>query len=526
MPNISFLLKHLSPTIINRHISYSELANFEGVMILRGPISYSSDYLHIADSQELPTILIDMDPKKNITIITSGDFGDLSKYRNISHVNLIATSLDLFELYEKINRIVTDYRSWYICFMKSICEEKTPKHLIDEIGSKINAPVLLLDKTYRLICAHQEPLLNDLFIEEVFSKGMLTPSSVLKLVGKDLKTYSQGLESVRFFSSMTPNTYDMIALTYNDNVFAHLIIVTDSRHDAMDIPYLTTQLSYYVKKLLSCKNEIEPYVDTVFSKLMEEIIELEVTTLEDIEERLKLVKYPLNLFNSCVVVHFNDSESSEIPYNFIVSQLEQIFPKNNITIYQGDIIILMSYETRTWELDLGCSQLISLLKQYDAFAGISNGTRDRSKIRTLYLIAKSTVQLGMTLRKNKEERFFTHEEYSMYCIIDLCAKHFNENYKHNDIIYLSHPAIIALLRHDQKHNNNLVDILFHYLINDSNIIKTSKALYMHRNTVTNKIKKISEIIGVTLDDGQLQLRLLFSCLLVKYYKDYMRGSIV
>lgn len=525
MPNISFILKCLSSKVIRSKVTYFELPNIEGIMLLRNQSSLPEGYLFIANGEEVCGILSRADQSAPVTILTSGDYGDPAVLETGKNINLIATSLDIFDLYNKVNVIVKSYKDWSYNILKTIIDESDLKHIISKIGDMLHAPVFLLDSNFAVMCGHMDNQIKDIFADEMLAMGCLSPESAEKLFEIGSSKLNSENDCLKFSSESTENTYNIEKLTYKDNSFAYLIFITNSAYELTDAADLCAEAAVYIKKLLSYENTWNTYKDTAFSSLLSDLIESRVSEPEEIENRLKLIQYPLNLFKSCIVIQFRGGNTQQPPYNCVISQLEKIMPGNNITVYQGDIVILFSYTVRTWHLNIDYEKLHELLVRYDAFAGISNGTRNHTMIRTIYLLAKSTVKLGIAVCKDKSKRIFTHEEYSMFCIIDLCAKHLRENYKLDDIVYLSHPAAVALTRYDRKHNSNLRDTLFCYLINDRNLNKTSKIMYMHRNTTSNKINKITEIIGESLDNGQLQLRLLFSCLLIRYYEEYMNGNI-
>ena len=81
--------------------------------------------------------------------------------------------------------------------------------------------------------------------------------------------------------------------------------------------------------------------------------------------------------------------------------------------------------------------------------------------------------------------------------------------------------MIHLTRYDRQHNNNLRDVLYYYLLNDRNLVKTAAATYMHRNTVINKMSKIMDLIHLDLEDGNLRQRLMLSCQFIRYYEKVM-----
>jgi len=126
------------------------------------------------------------------------------------------------------------------------------------------------------------------------------------------------------------------------------------------------------------------------------------------------------------------------------------------------------------------------------------------------------------LRQNPEERIFYHEEYSMYTVIDLCAQRYLEIDGNEDPLYLMHPAVVLLTRYDRMHNSNLNEVLYAYLLNNHNLVKTAASVHMHRNTVINKVNKIMELTNLDLEDSNLCQRLMFSCQFVRYYEKVLK----
>ena len=126
---------------------------------------------------------------------------------------------------------------------------------------------------------------------------------------------------------------------------------------------------------------------------------------------------------------------------------------------------------------------------------------------------------------NDYGRVYPYEEFAIYVSIDMAAKQFADSMCSTDIILLSDPAIITLYRYDTEHNSNLCDVLFHYLSRGRSVSETAKALYMHRNTVQNKIAKISQLTSLDLADGNVGQRLLYSCQIIRYYTEYLGQSL-
>ena len=531
MPDISYLLDSLSSKIVQSKITYKDLPDIEGILFLRNQNFIPDNYILLANGKDLANILNNLELNSHSTIITSGKYGKLPEFANNKYVNLIATSIDLVDLYNNVCIIVNQYQKWSAIlkwtdlFMKSDKEESNVKSLINEVSTLLKSPIFLLDENYKIIYSSTDFLKSDIFVQELTQNGYLSTDSVENLFGSDIPIKNSKKVHLTLYSDITQNTYYIEQLDYQNNTNACLMIITDSTNVYNNIAELNIQIAGYVEKRLIYEYIENLNINTGLSSFIGDILELRLTDVEDIRNGFIRINHPLNKFINCIVIEFIENYTKKPPLNTLINQLGQILPGNNITAYNGDIVIIFSQNQQVWQWDFDYEKLDALLIKYNAYAGVSNGTSRYDMIRTMFLLAKSSLRLGKALDNNKTKRIFTQEEYSMFSIIDLCAKTFVLEYKHSDLIYLVHPAIMYISRYDLKHKSNLVEVLFQYLINDRNLVKASKAMFMHRNTMVNKIAKITEIIGESLENGQLQLRLLFSCLMLRYYEDYLKANI-
>ena len=65
-----------------------------------------------------------------------------------------------------------------------------------------------------------------------------------------------------------------------------------------------------------------------------------------------------------------------------------------------------------------------------------------------------------------------------------------------------------LHEHDSKHGTEYVKTLYTFLVNERNYVSASKALFLHKNTLRNRIEKINELIDIDLNDPLVRLRLI------------------
>lgn len=262
----------------------------------------------------------------------------------------------------------------------------------------------------------------------------------------------------------------------------------------------------------------------VFCRCWQDIMDRKQVTNDEVRDALSRMPYPVQDFVSLGVITF-PRRRSEIPYRDILIQIRRLFPYENITLYEHDILILLSQKERSFRpnfTDIDTEHLSNLLKQHDGMMAISAKTRRVDALPSFYYLAKRTALLAMALHDApSEKRIVYYEDYSIYCIIDLAVKQYLQNPVNNDVVYLVHSAIIQLTRYDAEHHTNLRDVLYHYLICDRNLVKTSAATFMHRNTVLNKINKITSLLDLDLEDPVLRQKLILSCQIILYIERAM-----
>lgn len=88
-----------------------------------------------------------------------------------------------------------------------------------------------------------------------------------------------------------------------------------------------------------------------------------------------------------------------------------------------------------------------------------------------------------------------------------------------DLDDFCHPAVNMLREHDRTHAVQLLPTLSAFLKNERDVLATAAELYVHRNTLAYRIKRILEICPIDLDDFNVRHRLLESILVSEHYND-------
>ena len=226
-----------------------------------------------------------------------------------------------------------------------------------------------------------------------------------------------------------------------------------------------------------------------------------------------------------MVAAFSEANPGTHHYIGLRDALDVILPECEVIIYNKTIVIMMFYDERALNTDPPNEELEAVLEKYGACAMMGHSSRDYSMMRTMYLLCQRSLDIAMKLAPDRQRRFFHINDYAMYYAIDMCAQRCAQVFGHMDILLLIHPSIVAIRRYDLAHNSDLLEVMNCYIRNSGSITKTAEDMFVHRNTVNNKVSKIKSMLPFDLDDGAVRQLLLFSYQTLKFYEDILKFEV-
>jgi sugar diacid utilization regulator len=122
--------------------------------------------------------------------------------------------------------------------------------------------------------------------------------------------------------------------------------------------------------------------------------------------------------------------------------------------------------------------------------------------------AEMALQLGR--KKTMDQQIYTFKEVYAEYIIQVLSKD-------QDTYSLCHPIVQKIVKNHDQWSLELIHTLWIYLQNGKRISQTADKLFIHRNTLVNRLQSIEKILEIdfeTIDDEDLDM-LLISCFIVK-----------
>ncbi|MED1116678.1 PucR family transcriptional regulator [Bacillus paramycoides] len=265
-------------------------------------------------------------------------------------------------------------------------------------------------------------------------------------------------------------------------------------------------------QLQARKNQKEERSQEFFWKLLTNHMQVNSEVMENFYD---LQITPASLF-TVAAFHFEQKITNEkekqISYLLKTSQHLKVLL---YTIDRNQLILLTSLDNVKRPFheinDFADSFVNKMEKRY----GIKSIKPAFSSIYSDYQKISKAYKETLTVLSIKEKfpsdtvNIHSYQNMGIYQLIDLLL----EKRKHEEY---ENQALHKLYEYDNKHNSNLVETLEIYLNKDSNISEVIKALNIHANTLSYRLKRIYEISEINLKDPNQKMILYLDLKLKKF----------
>ena len=149
--------------------------------------------------------------------------------------------------------------------------------------------------------------------------------------------------------------------------------------------------------------------------------------------------------------------------------------------------------------------------------GISRCFGQVSEIQSFFRQAAAALDIGR--RIDPEKRLFTYDDYSEYHMI-------HEMAERDDVLNYVIPELMELAKMEAARKSGVMHTLLCWLLYGRSVQAAANELHLHKNTVSYRVSKALESLGMDATDGRQMGRLLHSMRILeyvdknKYYPDY------
>lgn len=491
--NIKVIYKELSefkPTFNN---SYEENI-IHAAFIVDGPVhKLNPEILYICSCEEAINQIIELNCPGNVIFLYNYNF-NRHDFGKLNFLSMEGKHL-IYNVYDIICNILSthnDLENKKMRLTNILLEGKGLQQLVEE-GKKIfSNPIMVCDLANNILAYNKNATVNNLTWSKLEDNKLQTYERLRNFhkSGVFEKLY-KSMEPVIERFDYSPHRWMAYKITIQGNLAGHVAIVeAESSYHENDI-----ELLKFFSEIIS--NELEKHIfqnyiyENSYEYILSDLLNGSAKEKQVIESQLKNLNKMLckNLY--LITIRNKQVNSKQMQLKYIKSIIDNILNVPMSLIYNNDLVVLISHDKDEFLPEKYYNQLVHLMAEYNLYAGVSELFSDISQLKKHYNQAIIAVKLGQRIEEKKH--VFHYKDYLIYHLLDSISS--EQNLKD-----FCNPLILQLTEYDSIYSTDYCQTLYYYIMSNMNITLISKFFDVHRNTIKYRLKKIEEILNISLDD--------------------------
>ena len=389
--------------------------------------------------------------------------------------------------------------TWEMCSAETLLEQFFAQDDLGKLtvstGELLGCPLLVLDDTFH-VAAHYLPLgFSDALFETAVRRGEISYEAGA-IISENAMLTAGWADYVQLADSPYRRRF---APLVSAGVRLGCLICVDTDGHLEKIPPQTWELVEHIlskqmfveashqDKLFETAEDILMHLlDGGFSSAAHFQLQASGTYLADFHPR------------AFALIDLETYHSAYLGKRHLKEELEAQIPDSHPFLYKGDVFLFLHRE--------GDGGIFSeLAEEFQLKILISAPIDDLFTLPQLYRTAREALELMKDARFHGESVCSAQQLRTPLLLKNLEGR--------GDLVS---PELRRLAVHDREKGTQYCETLYHYLTCCHSLIKTSNALYTHRNTVLYRIRRLQDDFLIPLEDPSLHADLLLGVSLILF----------
>ncbi len=384
-------------------------------------------------------------------------------------------------------------------------------YIVEIAGELLENPVLLGDSNNRLIGSSVFPDLDDEPWMEFRNTGFCTFEYAQKYKFEEFIEKSVRSKKAIIGDVNEHFKYRRIfcPVVVSGRIAGHMAVLEYNRKLTEEDLEIAEFICEIIANEMTGANSHANAKNLLTNQLLVDLLQGTITDETVLERRLANMKWLLPDKKYLISIDINNFSESFALVPYFRESLQEKLCFIETVYYQGSLLMLIgcNEEKEFITKDFDC--FANYLKDKHLKAGISHYFEELIELNKAYGQARSALEIGVKI--NPKLNLYTYEDHAVY---DLLEK-MNDK---DDLMSYCHPALLKLTQYDQEHDSDYLKNLYVYIINMGNLVASAEALFIHRNTLRYRLKKIAEIINYDIHDRDNFINLFVSYKIMEYTK--------
>lgn len=262
--------------------------------------------------------------------------------------------------------------------------------------------------------------------------------------------------------TFTDETYDQMTIISN-------IVATELQKDSFYKENKYMMCSYFLSDLI--KNQL---------------------VLDDITNRLTYLGYTPKKYFHLLTLRLQNVENRSVILKSIQAQVNFILPGSIYCLYENHAVFLYTTDKAFPHDHLIYQRLRRFLEQSNICGAISDSYTNITYTPRHYRKNLDALRIGGSAFPG--ERLFHYAALTVNHMLNIIEGLLSyEDFSDN--------AVGKLESWDKENHSALLETLYQYLVHNLSVSETAQTMYLHQNTIRQRVEKIREITGIPLENG-------------------------
>lgn len=365
------------------------------------------------------------------------------------------------------------------------------KELLDLYANYIKNPMVVINHNYEFLYYTQTNKGDNVY-KEATNAGVWS----LELIAIANNAFKNKSEYV-ILDSINKNKRRLFYKIEHNTMLGYLVLLEEENSTFDELDYDTLKhLVNSIGKILYLddykKNDAN--IQTFYKALLNS----EYKTKDIL--KTKIEDYKVNLDASLLIISLSKASFSQ--NNYLKVKLESVLAVNAVIAYDDNVLIFFNND------NMPLSKITDILIDNNLTALYVKKILDYFSFNIYY---KALTNLLRFLEESKKSVLYFEADYKIY------LPFFTDKYNINEIKNFIDLKIMKIYNDDMKNETDNINTLYFYLSYDKSLSIAANKLYIHRNTVSYRLMKMSDMYDMDFNDLMQNKIYLYSIFLVKYY---------
>ena len=381
-----------------------------------------------------------------------------------------------------------------------------------ELGSAVlGNPIVITDKSWKAIAMTADAdVPGDSDWNQFRQDGLLSPESVAWGLRVNIAERIDGSEAPFRWQGAGMTCPRMFMKLMTGDRAAATLSVVESRHQlSEDEEKLLVLLGDAISAELQ-KDRFQQHSRGLgYEDFIRALLEGRLTDTKAIEGRIRLLNLGLKKYIHVFVFDIGELDARRHSVTYMRDQLEQMLSGGRAIVYEDRVVITASFARALDIFRTELKNLAEFLRKYKIRCGISRRCTEPAALHFFYSQALDAMRVGTSI--DPDRYIYPYGEYALYHVAQTCAEA-------GGVERYCHPGLEVLLDYDRKYQTRFTDSLYAYLRAFRNITTAAASVHLHRNTMVYHLKRIEEIMDISLDNFNTLQQVELSFKLLEYGK--------